>query len=92
MRRGKGACGKVELGHLSGLLDKIQPAGTSVHIPPGAVADPEQVDAVAGANVKPVMQQIMERSPILAELIQQKQIGLVGGMYELYSGWVKFFD
>jgi carbonic anhydrase len=88
----KGACGKVELGHLTGLLDKIQPAVTSVHIPPGAAADPKQVDAVAGANVKLVMQQIMERSPILAELIQQKQIGMVGGMYDLDSGRVKFFD
>jgi carbonic anhydrase len=38
------------------------------------------------------MQQIRERSPILREMIDQNQIGLVGGMYDLSTGEVHFFD
>jgi carbonic anhydrase len=38
------------------------------------------------------MQQIRERSPILREMIDQNQIGLVGGMYDLSTGAVHFFD
>ncbi len=89
----KGACNHVQLGNLTGLLDKIQPAVSStLTLPAGQKPTDAQVDAVAIANVKLVMKQIRERSPILADMVQQGQIGLVGGMYELDSGKVKFFD
>ena len=38
------------------------------------------------------MQQIRERSPILREMIDNGQIGLVGGMYDLTTGEVHFYD
>ncbi|GDY21054.1 carbonic anhydrase [Verrucomicrobiota bacterium] len=87
----KGACGSVELGHLTGLLQRIQPAVAAV--PPGA--DPTsttRVDAVARENVKLAMRQIRERSPILAELIRGGKVGLVGGLHDLESGRVAFFE
>lgn len=87
----KGACGQVQLGNLTGLLDKIQPAVSStVGATDKAAISATQIDAVAAANVRLVMKQIRERSPTLTELIQQGQVALVGGMYDLDSGTVKF--
>jgi carbonic anhydrase len=50
------------------------------------------VDEVSEANVRLVMQQIRERSPILREMIDNGQIELVGGMYDLSTGEVHFFE
>jgi carbonic anhydrase len=86
-----GACTGVELGNLTGLLAKIKPANAT-----GPAANDKvgygHVDAVAQENVKLVMAQIKERSPILAELIREGKVGLVGGMYDLESGKVKFLE
>lgn len=89
----KGACAHVEMGNLTGLLQKIEPAVTATL--GGAVKSkitPEQIDAVAEANVRLVLSQIRERSPILEGMIQDGQIELVGGMYDLETGRVTFFE
>ena len=89
----KGACSKVQLGNLTGLLDKIQPAvASTLSLPEGQKPTDAQVDAVAVANVKLVMKQINDRSPLLAEMAKQGQIKIVGGMYDLDTGVVKFLD
>jgi carbonic anhydrase len=90
----KGAVDGVELGNLTGLLNKIQPAMTQVpaSVQPRNSKNLEFVDDVARANVRLVMQQIGERSPILREMIDQNQISLNGGMYDLSTGEVHFFD
>lgn len=80
----KGACDGVKLGHLTGLLDRIQPAVAS--------STDRSVDAVAEANVRLVMQQIRERSPILREMIDAGTVGITGGMYDLHTGKVRFLD
>lgn len=87
----KGACTGVELGNLTGLLAKIKPADAAVP----AASDKgsyAHVNAVALENVKLVMAQIKERSPILAKMIRDGKVGLVGGMYDLESGMVKFLE
>jgi carbonic anhydrase len=38
------------------------------------------------------MQQIREHSPILRQMLDQHQIGLVGASYDLSTGEVRFFD
>ena len=90
----KGAVDGVELGNLTGLLGKIKPA---IFVVPGSITprtskNPEFVDAVAEANVRLVMRQISDRSPILHQMIGDGQIELVGGMYDLSTGEVRFFD
>ncbi len=87
----KGACAGVELGHLTGLLAKIKPAVDAVPTT-GDKTDYAHVDAVARENVKLVMAQIKERSAILAELIRDGKVALVGGMYDLESGKVAFLE
>ncbi|MGO9585379.1 MAG: carbonic anhydrase family protein [Limisphaerales bacterium] len=90
----KGAVDGVELGNLTGLLGKIQPAMNQVpaDVQPRNSKNPEFVDKVSEANVRLVMQQIRERSPILREMLDKGQIGLVGGMYDLSTGEVHFYD
>lgn len=90
----KGAVDNVEMGKLSGLLSKIKPAIGKVpaNVSPRTSKNLEFVDKVAEANVRLVMQQIRERSPILRQMLDQHQIGLVGGVYDLSTGEVHFLD
>jgi carbonic anhydrase len=80
----KGAADSVRLGNLTGLLEKIRPAVTAT--------SGTQVDAVAETNVRLVMRQIRERSPLLDGLIREERVLLVGGMHDLESGRVTFFE
>ena len=90
----KGAVDDAQLGNLTGLLTKIKPAINSVPDDgqPRTSKNHEFVDEVAEANVHLVMQQIRDQSPVLREMIDSGQVGLVGGMYDLSTGKVHFFD
>lgn len=88
----KGACDKVELGNLTGLLDKIQPAVAAVQNVPGERTSKNKyfVEAVGEANVKLTVERIRELSPILSEMERAGQIQIVGSIYDLESGRVRF--
>ena len=90
----KGAVDDVQLGNLTGLLTKIKPALDAVpaDVQPRTSKNYAFVDQVSEANVRLVIGQIRERSPILREMLDQGQIGVVGGMYDLASGKVQFYD
>jgi len=89
----KGALDNVELGNLTGLLAHIKPAIDQIpaDIQPRNSKNHELVDKVAEANVRLVMKQIRERSPVLREMLDKGQIELVGGMYDLSTGEVHFY-
>jgi carbonic anhydrase len=89
----KGAIDDVKLGNLTGLLDRIEPAVASVPDDgsPRNSKNDAFVERVAEANVRLAMKQIRERSPTLREMLDQKQIDLVGGMYDLSTGQVHFY-
>jgi carbonic anhydrase len=61
-------------------------------IEPRNSKNPKFVDAVTEANVRYQMRQIKEKSPILKEMIDKNEIGLVGGVYDIKTGEVKFFE
>ncbi len=90
----KGACNGAQLGHLTGLLEKIQPSVTEAKakLPGVAVTDGKFIEKVAELNVRNVMQQIREQSPVLRELIESGKVGIVGGLYDLDSGKVQFIQ
>lgn len=92
----KGACDKVELGHLTGLLRNIQPAVESVDEPSDSAlrtsANAEFVEAVARENVRRVVKAISERSEILLELKSAGTIDIVGGIYDVASGTVEILS
>jgi len=87
----KGACNHVEMGHLTGLLNKISPALHSVHESGHGDCEPDElVERVAMENMRHQMRAIVERSPILEQLLRDGQIGIVGGMYSVENGTVEF--
>ncbi|WP_045223935.1 bifunctional SulP family inorganic anion transporter/carbonic anhydrase [Methyloterricola oryzae] len=90
----KGACDHVQMGHLSGLVAKVQPAIRKVtHIPPPHNSkNPDFVHSVAINNVKWVMRDIYQSSEILRELVDQGKLGIVGGMYDVETGIVEFYE
>lgn len=90
----KGAVDNVELGKLTGLLEKIKPAVAQVpeSVQPRTSKNDQFVQKVADANVHLVMQQIRQQSPILREMLERGEIGLAGGMYDLSTGQVHFFQ
>jgi carbonic anhydrase len=88
----KGACDQVQLGNLTGLLEKIQPAVQAVHESSGerSAKNKEFVEAVAEANVRLTVQRIRDLSPILRGMESEGQIKLAGCIYELETGRVRF--
>jgi len=90
----KGACDQVQLGNLTGLLDKIRPAIEAVHDVPGERNGKNTafVEAVAEANVRLTVGRIRELSPILRGLESEGRIKLAGCIYNLETGRVHFLD
>ncbi len=90
----KGACDHAKLGSLTTLLDKIKPAIDSEDTikENRNSSNSEFVEKVADLNVKLTVNAIKERSPILKEMIQNGLVSLVGGMYDVGSGLVTFYD
>jgi carbonic anhydrase len=90
----KGAIDDVQLGNLTALLTKIKPAIDAVPEDDQARTSKNYafVNEVSAANVKLVLKEIRERSPILREMLDHGEIGLVGGMYDLKTGKVQFYD
>jgi carbonic anhydrase len=86
----KGACDHVQLGNLTGLLDKIQPAVQAVQDVSGPrnSKNKEFVEAVAEANVRLTVARIRELSPILRALEDEGKIKIVGCIYNLETGRV----
>ncbi|MFO0639289.1 MAG: carbonic anhydrase family protein [Polyangiaceae bacterium] len=90
----KGACDGVQLGNLSTLLNKIQP---SVHREKTITENrTSKNDAFVGKvtemQVRRSVEQIIEGSVILREMIEKGEIYLIGGHYSVETGEVEFFE
>ncbi len=85
----KGAIDDAELGHLTGLLEKIEP---SVAQTPGErdSRDADFVDRVAERNVGHVIDQIRRESEVLAGMEAAGQVLLAGAMYDVATGETRF--
>ncbi len=89
-----GAVDKVEMGNLTGLLEKIKPAiekadSRHIHDHDHPIHN-IHVERVAYANVLNSMDEILERSSIIRSLFKEGKIGIVGGMYSVENGKVHF--
>lgn len=89
----KGACDHVEMGNLTALLTKIRPAvDDEVTITENRNSgNSDFVEKVATINVKRTVRAILERSPILKEMIESGAIGIVGGSHNITNGEVTFY-
>ena len=90
----KGACDHVEMGNLTALLTKLRPAvdDETATKENRNSSNADFVENVAEINVKRTVKSIMERSPILRDMIVNGEIGIVGGMHDIATGEVTFYD
>ncbi|SMC20430.1 carbonic anhydrase [Andreprevotia lacus DSM 23236] len=92
----KGACDHVQLGNLTELLSKIQPAvyqeGQTLEPAKRTSKNPEFVENVADLNVRHAVRSIINRSYILEHMVAAGQIGIIGAKHDLATGEVTFFD
>lgn len=90
----KGACDHVEMGNLTTLLSKLQPAvdtETTTKKDRNS-SNSDFVEKVATINVHKTVEAIMQRSPVLNEMIEKGEIGICGAMYNVETGVVDFYD
>ena len=87
-----GACNHVELGNLTTLLKKIQPAidheKTTQENRTGS--NPAFVKNVTTINVQLTIDRIRKESPVVAELEKEGKIKIIGAMYDVETGIVTF--
>ena len=96
---GHSACGAVagaiadaQLGNLTQLLVKFQPAIKGTTYTGARTADNgEFVDAVARKNVELTMANIRKNSQVIAELEKAGAVKIAGAFYDLKTGAVEFF-
>ncbi|MDT0551955.1 carbonic anhydrase family protein [Urechidicola vernalis] len=81
------ACKGVELGNITALLSKIQPAVNEIK-PTVDEFTPEAIETVSETNVKHSIENIRKESPILAEMESNGEIEIVGAIYHVESGQV----
>jgi len=91
----KGACDHVEMGNLTELLSKIQPAvyseSKTTNIEKRNSKNEKFVENVASINVKRSVKNIIERSFILEQMVENGEIGVIGSMYNIETGKVEFY-
>jgi len=90
----KGACDHVEMGNLTELLSKIQPAVYAEKDTKEnrTASNPTFVENVSEINVKRNVNSIIERSFILEQMIEKGEIAIVGGMHNIETGEVTFYN
>lgn len=88
----RGACDRVEMGNLTNLLAKIRPAidDEKTVTENRDSSNEEFVEKVTLINVKRTLDSIVQRSPILKEMLEKREILLVGGVHNIATGEVEF--
>jgi len=92
----KGACDNAKLGKLTGMLEKINPAVKAVNLPEDEnlrnSSNIEFVNNVAAKNVQLTINKIITDSEVLAEMEKKGEIKIIGGMYDIQTGAVTFYE
>jgi carbonic anhydrase len=90
----KGACDNVQLGNLTSTLANIAPAIYAVDEIEGSrsSANKDFVQAVADENVELTVQNIVNRSPVIRDLVRAGDLIVIGAMHDVATGEVTFFE
>ena len=89
----KSAIDDVELGNITGLLEKIKPAvaqSKTTFEGEAKSSNYKFVDAVCHSNVELMIKEIRINSPILKEMEDKGEIKIVGAIYNMETGKVDF--
>jgi len=90
----KGSIGDAQIGNLGAMVAKIRPAVNAIKTP----KDPKQrvpenakfVNSVVKKNVQLSVQRILNESTVMAKLVADNKINVVGAVHDLASGKVTF--
>jgi carbonic anhydrase len=88
----KAACDHYKGGNIGEIIELIDPAvdlEKTITVKRDSTND-LFVGKVCFHNVKIQMERILKRSPLLTDMIDKKEIGLIGAVYNLASGEVEF--
>lgn len=91
----KGACDNVELGNLTHTLAHIAPAVYAVRDDiegPYTSSNPTFVQEVAELNVERTVQDIVERSSVMTDLVRAGDLIVIGAMHDVATGEVTFYE
>jgi len=86
----KGAIDQVQLGNLTATLDNIWPAVEATEGPVGERTSKNKafVQAVAETNARLAARMLIERSPVMADLIDAGSLKVVAAMHDVATGKV----
>lgn len=92
----KAACDDFKDGHIGEIINLIKPSIRHEK----SVTDPDQrnskngdfVEKICELNVKYQIDTIIRCSDIIDDMLQSKQIGIVGAIYDISNGKVKFME
>lgn len=82
------ACNHVELGNITGLLDKIEPAMDVLGIDNKELTN-DLIEEVVIENIKQSMNQIKLQSPILKKMEDNGEIEIIGANYNVDTGEIQ---
>ena len=89
----KGACDHVQLGNLTQTLSNIAPAVYATTTDgERSSKNIEFVNDVAHTNVEQTVQNILDRSPVIAGLVEEGKLIVVGAMHDVSTGKVTFME
>lgn len=90
----EGACNNISMGHITSLLRKIKPAIKKETETKGERNSKNMtfLKNVTINNIFLTVEKIKEQSPILNEMERTKQIKIIGGLYDLDTGRVNFYE
>lgn len=92
----KGACDSVTAGNISHIINLIKPAVEAETETQNAAErnskNPTFLSNVTYLNVAAQIKIILDNSPLIKEMLEKKEIGIVGGIYNLSTGGVTFFE
>ncbi|MDX1914318.1 MAG: carbonic anhydrase [Methylophilus sp.] len=90
----KAACDNFREGHIGEIINHIRPAVRKEKTELGTRDSSNEafVAKVCELNVKVQIKQILHSSDIIEDLLNEKKIGLIGGIYDIASGQVRFLE
>ncbi|MGB4811806.1 MAG: carbonic anhydrase [Methylophilaceae bacterium] len=90
----KAACDNFREGHIGEIINQIRPAvrKEKTELENRNSSNEEFVAKVCELNVKAQIRQILHSSDIIEDLLAEKKIGLIGGLYDIATGQVTFLS
>lgn len=90
----KGACDQVKMGNLTSLIERILPAVAQekTFTENRTSKNAAFVDAVSELNVKNGVQEILKKSDVIRNLVEQEKLSLIPALYDVSTGKVNFLE